>query len=57
MVAIDFKNSRFVLNRFEIRNEKRGEKNETPERVALTFARARFESNEEPDDEILSFAF
>lgn len=32
-------------------------KNETPERVALTFARAKFESNEEPDDEILSFAF
>lgn len=32
-------------------------KNETPERAALTFAQARFESNEEPDDEILSFAF
>lgn len=32
-------------------------KNETPARVALTFARAKFESNEEPDDEILSFAF
>lgn len=32
-------------------------KNETPARVVLTFARARFKSNEEPDDEILSFAF
>lgn len=30
-------------------------KNETPARIVLTFARARFKSNEEPDDEILSF--
>lgn len=31
-------------------------KNETPARVVLTFARARFDSNENQDGEFLSFA-
>lgn len=31
-------------------------KNETPARVVLTFARAKFESDENQDDEILSCA-
>lgn len=34
----------------------RYEKNETPARVVLTFARARFDSNENQDGEFLSFA-